>query len=223
MSLQPSSGLPQPARFANRSEAGRALARQLLEYRDRGDVVILGLPRGGVIVAKELAVALHAPLDVMPVRKLGVPGHAELAMGAIGPGGVRVVSPDLIRDLRIPPEFVDRVAEREAAELDRRTRVYRDTRPAVPLRGATAILVDDGLATGSTMHAAVLATRAEQPSSIVIAVPVGSREACNELGRLVNQLVCLRTPEPFAAVGLWYEDFSEATDDDVRAALATPP
>lgn len=210
-----------PVRFANRADAGRALATHFVDYRNRGDVVVLGLPRGGVIVARELAATLHAPLDILPVRKLGVPGHSELAMGAIGPGGVRIVSDSLIRDLQIPEALVERVAAREAAELERRTQLYRETRPPVPLDGRTVILVDDGLATGSTMHAAVLAARGQRPSSILIAVPVGSREACDDLGRLVDRLVCVQTPEPFTAVGLWYDDFSEATDDDVRAALSS--
>jgi putative phosphoribosyl transferase len=221
MTIQPPQRAAPPVRFANRTQAGRALAAQLMDYRDRGDVVVLGLPRGGVIVARELAAVLRAPLDVLPVRKLGVPGHSELAMGAIGPGGVRVVSDDLIQDLQIPAPLVERVAEREAAELQRRTQLYRGARSAVPLRDRTIILVDDGLATGSTMHAAVLAARSEQPASIVIGVPVGSREACDDLGRLVDRLVCIQTPEPFTAVGLWYEDFSETTDDDVRAALSS--
>ena len=220
MSVQPRHHVAPPVRFANRTEAGRALAARLIDYRDRADVVVLGLPRGGVIVARELAAALHAPLDVLPVRKLGVPGHSELAMGAIGPGGVRVVSDDLIRELQIPAPLVERISAREAAELERRTQLYRGARPAVPLAGRTIILVDDGLATGSTMHAAVLAARGERPSSIVIGVPVGSREACDDLGRLVDRLVCVQTPEPFSAVGLWYDDFSETTDDDVRAALS---
>lgn len=220
MSVPPYHRAATPVRFANRIEAGRVLAARLIDYCDRADVVALGLPRGGVIVARELAAALHVPLDVLPVRKLGVPGHSELAMGAIGPGGVRVLSDDLIRELQIPAALVERVYAREMAELERRTQIYRGSRPAAPLAGRTIILVDDGLATGSTMHAAVLAAREERPSSIVIGVPVGSREACDDLGRLVDRLVCVQTPEPFTAVGLWYDDFSETSDDDVRAALS---
>jgi predicted phosphoribosyltransferase len=213
--------VPQPVRFANRAAAGRELASRLSDYSGRTDVVVLGLPRGGVIVAREVAAHLHAPLDVMPVRKLGVPGHPELAMGAIAPDGVQVLSDDLIHELQIPRALVDRVAAREQAELERRTRLYRDSRPAISLRDMIAILVDDGLATGSTMRAAVVAVRAQRPSSVVVAVPVGARESCEDLRRTADRVVCPLTPDPFNAVGLWYDDFTETTDEDVRAVLTS--
>ena len=207
-------------RFKNRTEAGRFLAERLSAYANRPDTLILGLPRGGVPVAYEVATALNAPLDVFVVRKLGVPGHEELAMGAIATGGARSLNPDVIEYLRIPEEVVDEVTEREEQELKRRERLYRDHRPAHSPRGRVTILVDDGLATGSSMRAAVIAVRLEQPASIVVAVPVASIQPCDDMRSLADDVICCYTPEPFYAVGLWYEDFSQTTDDEVRDLLA---
>ncbi len=212
-------------RFLNRQDAGRQIAARLDQYANRSDVLVLALPRGGVPVAAEVAGRLHAPLDVFLVRKLGVPGHAELAMGAIAAGGVEVLSNDLIEDLGIPASLVQQVAVRERLELDRRDRVFRGNRPPLSIDGRTVIVVDDGLATGSTMEAAIIALRRLKPAEIVVAVPVGAGETCDRLRRLSDRLVCLSTPSPFAAVGQWYDDFSEASDDDVRRLLgvsATP-
>ena len=206
-------------RFKDRRDAGRRLAAALLEYAGRSDVIVLALPRGGVPVAFEVAQALSAPLDVFLVRKLGVPGHAELAMGAIAAGGIEVLSEDLIRDLRIPRELVQQVAVRERIELDRRDRVYRGGRQAPAIRDRTVLLVDDGLATGSTMQAATLALRQQGPARIVIAVPVGASETCTQLGGLADGVVCLEMPEPFTAVGLWYEDFGQTSDEEVAHLL----
>jgi predicted phosphoribosyltransferase len=207
-------------RYADRREAGRVLAGRLRDYAGRDDVVVLGLPRGGVPVACEVARALNAPLDVFVVRKLGVPGRPEYAMGAIAGGGVRVLNDDAIRQLRISPSAVDAVARAEQMELERRERAYRGARPAVPLEGRIVILVDDGLATGSTMRAAVLAIRRQFPSQIVVAVPVGARETCRTMDDIADEVVCARMPEPFRAVGLWYEDFDETTDDEVRRIVS---
>jgi predicted phosphoribosyltransferase len=205
--------------FRNRADAGRVLAGKLSEYAGRSDVVVLALPRGGVPVAYEVARALHAPLDVFLVRKLGLPGHEELAMGAIASGGVRVLNEEVVRLLRVPPEVIDIVAAEEKQELQRREEAYRDGRPPLDVRGKTAILVDDGLATGSTMRAAVAALRRQGPSRIVVAVPVAAAETCAEMRSEVDDLVCARTPEPFRAVGLWYQDFSQTSDDEVRDLL----
>lgn len=207
-------------RFRNRVDAGRQLAAQLTEYAGRSDVLVLALPRGGVPVAFEVAMALRAPLDVFLVRKLGVPGHPELAMGAIAAGGVEVLSENLIRDLAIPPALVQQVAVRERLELERRDRLFRGNRPPLILRDRTIILVDDGLATGSTMEAAIVALRSQLPAKIVVAVPVGARETCERIGRLAGRIVCLSTPEPFNAVGLWYEEFIQTTDEEVTRLLA---
>jgi putative phosphoribosyl transferase len=207
-------------RFKNRVEAGRSLAERLSAYANRSDTLVLGLPRGGVPVAYEVATALNAPMDVFVVRKLGVPGHEELAMGAIATGGARSLNQDVIEYLRIPEEVVDEVTEQEERELERRERLYRDNRPARSPRDRVAILVDDGLATGSSMRAAALALRQQQPASIVVAIPVASVEACESLGGQADDVVCLYTPEPFYAVGLWYEDFSQTTDEEVRDLLA---
>lgn len=206
-------------RFKDRRDAGRRLAAALLEYAGRSDVIVLALPRGGVPVAFEVAQALSAPLDVFLVRKLGVPGHAELAMGAIAAGGIEVLSEDLIRDLRIPRELVQQVAVRERIELDRRDRAYRAGLQAPAIRDRTVLLVDDGLATGSTMQAATLALRQQGPARIVIAVPVGASETCTQLGGLSDGVVCLQMPEPFTAVGLWYEDFGQTSDEEVAHLL----
>jgi putative phosphoribosyl transferase len=205
--------------FANRREAGVELASHLREYAGRNDVVVLALPRGGVPVAFEVAQALNAPLDVFLVRKLGLPGHSELAMGAIASGGVRVLNDDVVRWYGVPGRVIEAVARNEQAELERREREYRQGRPLVDLHGKTVILVDDGLATGSTMKAAVQAARRLAPAQVIVAVPVGSPSSCGELRDIADETVCARTPEPFSAVGQWYYDFSQTTDDEVRQLL----
>jgi predicted phosphoribosyltransferase len=207
-------------RFRDRYDAGRRLAAKLGEYAGRDDVVVLALPRGGVPVGAEVARALGAPLDVFLVRKLGVPGHEELAMGAIASGGVRVLNQDVLDQLRIAPKWVDAVAAQELEELTRREAAYRDGRPAPDVRGKTVILVDDGLATGASMKAAVAALRGRGPARIVAAVPVGARETCQELAELADEVVCAETPDPFFAVGSWYADFDQTTDAEVRELLA---
>jgi erythromycin esterase-like protein/predicted phosphoribosyltransferase len=207
-------------RFRNRAEAGRELARRLDEYRGRDDVVVLGLPRGGVPVAFEIARELGVPLDVFLVRKLGVPGHEEVALGAIATGGTRVLNKQLIESLDIPPEWIEAIDARERRELERRERVYRADRPPPELAGKTVILVDDGLATGSTMLAAVQAVRAEDPAGVVVAVPVADPDVCASLRAAADDVVCLATPRPLRAVGAWYDDFSQTTDDEVRDLLA---
>jgi predicted phosphoribosyltransferase len=209
-----------PARFADRRDAGVVLASQLQMYRGRSDLVVLALPRGGVPVAYEVARSLHAPLDVLIVRKLGAPGHPEFAIGAIASGGISVLDEGFIAANRIPSRVLDAIVQRERAEITRRERAYRASRPPVPVRGQVVIIVDDGLATGSTMHAAVLAVRQQRPAGIVVAVPVGSRQACEALTEVADQVFCPLTPEPFSAVGLWYVDFSETTDNEVRGLLA---
>jgi putative phosphoribosyl transferase len=206
--------------YRDRTEAGRRLAARLTDYANRVDVLVLALPRGGVPVAYEVARALRAPLDIFLVRKLGVPGHEELAMGAIATGGVRVLNEDVVDYLRVPGEVIDAVAADEQRELERRERLYRGTRPAPDVRGKTVILVDDGLATGSTMRAAAAALRQQQPARIVVAVPVSAPDTCDEYRMGVDEIVCAVTPEPFHAVGLWYEDFSQTTDEEVRSLLA---
>lgn len=205
--------------FADRREAGQELAAKLLAYRGRPDVVVLALPRGGVPVAFEIAEALDAPLDIFVVRKLGMPGHPEFAMGAIASGGVRVLSDDVIRAYRVPESWIDAVARQELAELERREREYRQGRALIDLRRRTVILVDDGLATGSTMRAAVKAVRTYAPARVVVAVPVGAPSTCEEFADITDETVCARMPEPFSAVGLWYRDFSQTTDDEVRTLL----
>jgi putative phosphoribosyl transferase len=206
-------------RFADRREAGRELARRLAAYKGRDDVVVLALPRGGVPVAYEVARALGAPLDVFLVRKLGVPGYRELAMGAIASGGVRVLNDDVVGWYGIAPSTIDEVARQEQAELERRERAYRGGRPPVDVAGRVVLLIDDGLATGSTMKAAVQAIRALGPSRIVVAVPVGAPETCRQLAEVTDEVVCARTPEPFSAVGLWYRDFSPTSDAEVSELL----
>jgi len=206
--------------FQDRREAGRMLASRLSAYADRPDVVVLALPRGGVPVAYEVAKALHAPMDVFLVRKLGVPGHEEYAMGAMASGGVRVLNRDVVEALHIPNEVVEQVIAGEQRELERREREYRGDRPFPDLRGKTVILVDDGLATGSTMLAAVMALRQKQPARIVVAVPVGSPETCDAFRDHVDEIVCAITPDPLYGVGLWYTDFSQTSDDEVRKLLA---
>ena len=205
--------------FANRREAGVELAAKLKRYAGRSDVVVLALPRGGVPVAFEIAEALDAELDIFLVRKLGMPGHREYAMGAIASGGVRVVNEDMIHAYRIPPYAIEAIASEEQAELERREREYRQGATLTNLRGRIVILVDDGLATGSTMRAAVQAVRQHQPARVIVAVPVGAPETCDAFADVTDETVCARTPEPFRAVGLWYRDFSETTDDEVRSLL----
>jgi predicted phosphoribosyltransferase len=208
-------------RFKNRQEAGRVLAEDLERrgYGDRSDILVLGLPRGGVPVAYEVARALGAPLDVFIVRKLGVPGHEELAMGAIASGGVRVVNVEVVRMLGIRDEVIERAARVEEAELERRERDYRGDRPWPDVRGRTLMLIDDGLATGSTMRAAAEALRPQGAAAIVVAVPVAAEPTCAEFRDYVDDVVCAITPEPFRAVGLWYEDFSQTSDEEVRELL----
>lgn len=207
------------ARFADRRDAGQFLARQLAHYAGRDDVVVLGLPRGGVPVAFEVATALGAPLDVFVVRKLGVPGREELAMGAIA-GGVTLVNDRVMQMFGITPEQRDAVIQREREELSRRQAAYRGHRPGEHATGKVAILVDDGLATGSTMRVAVEALRRQRPATIVVAVPIAAREACEELADLVDDIVCAVTPDRLYAIGMWYEDFSQTSDEEVRALLA---
>ncbi|MBW4550139.1 MAG: phosphoribosyltransferase [Aphanocapsa sp. GSE-SYN-MK-11-07L] len=207
-------------KFSNRQIAGLELGTKLKKYGDRPDVVVLGLPRGGVPVAFEIAKALKAPLDICLVRKLGVPGHPELAMGAIAAGGVRILNQDLVNELAISQPAIHEVTTREWQELQRRDRVYRDDRPQPEIQGRTVILVDDGLATGSTMQAAIAVVKSEQAAQIVVAVPVAPLEACNELKLKVDEVVCLLMPKPFYAIGLWYEDFSQTTDREVKAFLS---
>jgi len=206
--------------FADRREGGRILAGLLTKYADRDDVLVLALPRGGVPVAFEVAHALKAPLDVFIVRKLGVPGHDELAMGAIATGGVRVVNQDVVVPEGLNARVIDAVAAREEKELERRERIYRGARPPPDVRGRTVILVDDGLATGSTMRAAVAALRKQRPARIVVAVPVAAAETCEEFKIEVDETVCAATPRMFDGVGRWYEDFSQTSDDEVHELLA---
>lgn len=207
-------------RFRNRVHAGRELARLLAPYARRPDVIVLGLPRGGMPVAAEVARALDVPFDVFLVRKLGVPGHEELAFGAIAQGGVQVLNDALIADLDLPPSAVEHVGARERAELERRDALYRGGRPFPVIADRVVILIDDGLATGATMEAAVTALRRLHPARVVVAAPVGARETCDRLSRIGDEVVCAATPDPFDAVGQWYEDFRQTTDDEVRALLA---
>jgi predicted phosphoribosyltransferase len=206
--------------FANRVEAGRLLAEKLVQYAGRGDVIVLGLPRGGVPVAFEVARRLHVPLDVFIVRKLGVPGFEELAAGAIASGGVRVLNDDVMRAIPHADEAIETLTARETAELERREHEYRDGRPAPELRGRVVILVDDGLATGATMRAAVKALRQSGAAKIVAAVPVGPPDSCREIEQEADETICLSTPVLFQAVGQYYEDFSQTSDQDVRALLS---
>ena len=210
--------------FPDRAAAGRMLARELLGNRKLAglgpDTVVMALPRGGVPVAAEVARALGAPLDILLVRKLGVPGHEELAMGAIASGGVQILNDDLIARLGVARSAVDRVITHERGELLRRERAYRDERPPLDVAGRTVILIDDGLATGSTMRAAIAGLRKLGPGRIVVAVPVAAPDACAQVGAEIDEMVCVATPSPFHGVGLWYGDFSQTDDDEVRALLA---
>lgn len=205
--------------FTNRVDAGRQLAGWLSAYAGRSDVVVLALPRGGVPVAAEVAARLAAPLDVFLVRKLGVPGHPELAMGAIAEGGVMVVSNAILADLGIPRAALDQVAARERLELERRDVQYRGGRERPSVRDKIVILIDDGLATGATMEAAVMALREHHPARIVVATPVGARDACERLSQVADEVICALIPASFMAVGQWYQDFGQTSDDEVKALV----
>jgi len=206
--------------FANREEAGRQLAEKLDKYAGRDDVIVLGLPRGGVPVAYEVAKRLRAPLDVFIVRKLGVPGFEELAAGAIASGGVRVLNEEVVRAIPYADDAIEAVTAKETTELERREQIYREGRPPPELRGRIAILVDDGLATGATMRAAVKALRQRGTAKIVVAVPVGPPDTCREITEEADETICLSTPHFFQAVGQYYEDFSQTSDEDVRELLS---
>jgi predicted phosphoribosyltransferase len=206
-------------RFPDRYEAGRRLAEKLGDFAGRDDVLVVALPRGGVPVGYEVARAPGAPLDLMQVRKLGVPGHEELAMGAIASGGVRILSESVVEALRIPERVIATVAAAEAQELERRERIYREGRLFPDVRGRTVILVDDGLATGSTMRAAAAALRSLGAARLIAAVPVAPRESCDAMREVVDDMVCARVPEHFIAVGEWYEDFSQTSDEEVAELL----
>lgn len=207
------------SRFRDRTEAGRRLAAELMAYAHQPDVRVFALPRGGVPVAFEVARALDAPLDVFVVRKLGLPGHEEFAIGAVASGGIVVLNENVVRAAGVSDAAVERVIAAERRELERREKRYRGDRPLPEIAGNTVILVDDGLATGSTMRAAVAAVNQENPARVVVAVPIASSETCAALRNEVHEIVCAVTPEPFYAVGLWYEDFSQTTDEEVHELL----
>ncbi|BAY09407.1 phosphoribosyltransferase [Calothrix sp. NIES-2098] len=206
-------------KFHTRAEAGKMLARELTAYADCKDLVVLGLPRGGVPVAYEVAKLLGATLDICLVRKLGVPGHKELAMGAITSGGIRVLNYDVVSSLGIANQTIEQVTAEESQELQRRDRAYRGDRPPLNVKNRTVIVVDDGIATGSTMRAAITMLKQQQPKRIVVAVPIAPPETCEELSNFVDEVVCLKMPERMYAVGIWYEDFSQTTDEEVRYLL----
>lgn len=206
-------------RFHDRRHAGEVLAQELSAYAGRSGVIVLALPRGGVPVAYEVAVALGVPLDIFIVRKLGLPGHEELAIGAIASGGIRVLNEDIICAFNIPEDMLNRITQQELQELQRREQSYRGDRSAPDIRDRTVILIDDGLATGASMRAAVTGLRAQHPARIVIAVPTAARETCDAFKSEVDEIVCVITPEPFGGVGRWYENFSQTTDEQVRAFL----
>ena len=201
--------------FQDRTEAGRILADRLAAYANYPDAIVLALPRGGVPVAFEVAETLNLPLDIFVVRKLGLPGHEEFAIGAIASGGARVLNQDLIRQLSLSDEIIEHIVAREQRELERRERIYRGQRPVLDVRDRIIIIVDDGLATGSSMRAAIAALRQKRPAKLIVAVPVGARVMCSELEVLADEAICLETPENFSAVGLWYKDFSQVTDEEV--------
>jgi putative phosphoribosyl transferase len=205
--------------FRDRTEAGRVLADRLSAYAKYPDAVVLALPRGGVPVAFEIAEALNLPLDIVVVRKLGLPGHEEFAMGAIASGGARVLNQDLIHQLSLSDEIIEHIVAREQRELERRERTYRGQRPVLDVRDHIIIIVDDGLATGSSMRAAIAALRQKRPAKLIVAVPVGARMTCSELEALADEVICLEMPENFSAVGLWYRDFSQITDEEVNNLL----
>jgi predicted phosphoribosyltransferase len=215
--------MPRPVRFRDRFAAGRYLADRLSEYRGLEDAIVLALPRGGVEVGYEVARALGVPMDVFVVRKLGVPGHTELALGAIASGGVRVINREVMDLVDVTPEQLDEITALEQTELERRERAYRGARPAPDLRDHTVILVDDGLATGATMQAAVEAVRRLDPAKVVVAVPVASADVCRQLRTVADEVVCAATPEPFFAVGAWYDEFEQLSDSDVTGLLAKVP
>lgn len=205
--------------FRDRIDAGKSLARELTAYANRADTLVLGLPRGGVPVAYEVAVALHAPLDIILVRKLGVPGEQELAMGAIASGGVRVLNDDVVRMIGIPDSVIETVTAKERRELERRERLYRGGRATSAIQGKTVILVDDGIATGATVRAAIALVRQQRPAAVVVATPVAPASTCDELQAGVDDLVCVMTPKDFLAIGFWYEEFPQTTDDEIRELL----
>jgi len=226
-SVAPSSATPETSGprgpvFRDRRHAGQILAERLARYRGRSDVLVLGLPRGGVPVAYEVAKALAAPLDVFVVRKLGVPGHEELAMGAVASGDLQVLNEDVIDSLEIPEEIIEAAARRQLEELKRQQEMYRGLRPPPNIDWQIVILVDDGLATGSSMRAAVAAIKRQRPKRLVVAVPVGATATCQELRDEVDEVVCAATPADFMAVGVWYEDFSPTSDEEVRYLLSDP-
>ena len=205
--------------FKDRRDAGKKLAQKFLVYSGRRDAVLLALPRGGVPVAYEVSLALQVPLDIFIVRKLGWPGHEEMAIGAIASGGVKVLNEDIVRYLNIPNDLIKAVAQRELQELERRSRAYRGNRPSLELKDRTVIIIDDGLATGASMRAAILGVRAHSPVAIIVAVPTAAQETCEALEPEVDQIICATTPEPFYGVSRWYEDFSQTTDEEVRRLL----
>jgi len=207
------------ALFTDRRDAGRKLAKKLAAYANRSDVLVLALPRGGVPVAYEVALALHAPLDIFIVRKLGLPGHEELAMGAIATGGALVINQDVVRTFNVPQGLIEAVAKKELKELERRERVFRGDRPMREIRGKTVVLIDDGLATGASMHAAILGIRSKQPARIVAAVPTAALETCEAFKQKVDEMICATTPEPFYGVSRWYEEFSQTSDEEVQSLL----
>ena len=210
---------PRVERFRNRTEAGVLLAEKLAVYANRRDVIVLALPRGGVPVAFEIARALHAPLDLVIVRKLGTPGQEELAMGAIASGGVQVLNDPIVQSLDISPADIEAVAARERQELERRERRYRGSRPPLDVRGRTVILVDDGIATGTTMRVAIAALRSQRPSRIVLAVPVAPLSTCREMKKEVEELICLLAPVELWAISPWYDDFTQTSDAEVSDLL----
>jgi putative phosphoribosyl transferase len=206
-------------RFRDRTHAGQYLAEKLQKYAHKPKTIVLGLPRGGVVVAHEIAKELGLPLDIFLVRKLGVPGYEELAMGAIASGGVRVMNQDVLRSINISKDEIQSIAQREEQELKRRETAYRNNRPRLDLKDCTVILVDDGLATGATMHAAVVALRKHGPQKIIVAVPLASPDTCVEFRAKVDEIICGITPSPFNAVGMWYDDFSQTSDEEVQRLL----
>jgi putative phosphoribosyl transferase len=207
------------ALFTDRRDAGRKLAKKLAAYANRSDVLVLALPRGGVPVAYEVALALHAPLDIFIVRKLGLPGHEELAMGAIATGGALVINQDVVRTFNVPQGLIEAVAKKELKELERRERVFRGDRPMREISGKTVVLIDDGLATGASMHAAILGIRSKQPARIVAAVPTAALETCEAFKQKVDEMICATTPEPFYGVSRWYDEFSQTSDEEVQSLL----
>ncbi len=213
-----------PRRFCDRTEAGRQLGATLVPvYRGRPDTIVLGLPRGGVPVAYQVAIAIDAPLDVFIVRKLGMPGHEEFAIGAIATGGVEVIDEEVVSAYGLSAEIIEEIAQRERRELERREHQYREDRPPLAVDHQTVILVDDGLATGWTMRAAIVALRQERPRAIVVAVPIAAPDTVESLRAVVDDIVVLEAPDPFYAVGLWYSDFSQTTDEEVHDLLERRP